>query len=75
MSSDKTILLQTYDTLPEAQYVKDALEQNGVQCFIANEIGAQLYPLFSSSVSGYRIIILEADMEKAEDILAGLREN
>ena len=72
---DKTILFRTFDTLPEAQYVKDALTQNGVESFIANEIGAQLYPLFGSSVSGYRLMILEKDMAKATDIAAGLEEN
>ncbi len=70
----KTILFRTFDTLPEAQFVKDALEQNGVQSFIANEICAQLYPIFGSSVSGYRLMILEEEQDKAEEIYSGLQE-
>lgn len=67
-----TILFRTFDTLQEAQYVKDALEQNGVSCFITNIIGAQLYPLYGSSVAGYRLMILDQDLQKAEDILKDL---
>lgn len=67
-----TILFRSFDTLQEAQYVKDALEQNGVGCFITNIIGAQLYPLYGSSVSGYRLMILDQDLQKAEDILKDL---
>lgn len=71
--ADKTIIFRTYDTLPEAQFVKDALLQNGIQSFIANQLGAQLYALFSfSSAGGYNLMILDEDLKKAEDILAGL---
>ena len=69
---DKIVPFRTYDTLPEAQYVKDALEQNGVRCFLSNVLGSQLYPLFNSSVCGIRVMIAEQDVERAEDILSTL---
>ena len=71
---DKTIIFRVYDTLPEAQYVKDALEQNGVECFLADQLWTQLYPLYGTPATGIRVMILDKDLEKAEDILKGLQE-
>lgn len=67
---DKTIVLRTFDTLPQAQFACDILKQNGVECFMDNVYMSQLYPVFNPSVSGIRVIILEADKARAEQILA-----
>lgn len=68
-TQDKVVLLRTFDTLPEAQYAKDMLEQNGVLCSLDNQAISQLYPLYGSSVSGIRLMVLAGDLDKAEDIL------
>lgn len=67
---DKIIIFNTYTTLPEAYHIKDMLEQNGIECFIANETFAQLYPLYgNSSIGGIQLHIFERDMKKAEEIV------
>ncbi|MDR1592803.1 MAG: DUF2007 domain-containing protein [Prevotellaceae bacterium] len=66
----KTIIIATYPNITEAMYAKDALEQNGLSTFISNENTAHLYPMFSSSVSGIRLHVFEADKARAEAILS-----
>lgn len=68
----KVIVLRTFDSLAEATYVKDMLEQNGIESFISNEAMSQLYPFFSSSVSGIPLHILEEDLARANEILNDL---
>lgn len=68
----KVIVLRSFESLADATYVKDMLEQNGVESFISNEAMSQLYPFFSSSVHGIPLHILEEDLEKANNILSDL---
>lgn len=72
MDEGNTITLKIFDTLPEAEFAKDALDQNGVQCFLSNEYGSQLYPIFGSSISGVHLHVFEADAARAQEILDGL---
>ncbi|MCM1034332.1 MAG: DUF2007 domain-containing protein [Paludibacter sp.] len=73
--NDKIITFRTYATLPEAARVKDMLEQNDVQCFLANECFAQLYPLYgTSSVGGVQLHIFEKDKQLAEEIIQTFEE-
>lgn len=72
---DKIIIFNSYATLPEATLVKDMLEQNGVECFLANECFAQLYPLYgSSAVGGIQLHIFERDKEQALEIVRAFAE-
>lgn len=75
MKQQKTTLLRVFDTLPEACLAKDALEQNGVPCFLSNESIYQMYPVFGSSFGGIHLHIFEDDMERANDILDNLPNN
>lgn len=73
--NDKIIIFDTYTTLPEAHHIKDMLEQNGIECFIANECFAQLYPLYgNSAVGGVQLHIFERDREKAAEIVRTFNE-
>lgn len=69
-NNDKVIVLREFDNLIDAQVAVDILKQNNIKCFVSNEIGSQLYPIFSSSISGVRLNVLENDFDTAKDLLA-----
>lgn len=69
MKSDKTIIFRTFSNITDATFAKELLLQNGLECFISNEFGNQLYPIFGSSVSGIYLHIFADDEEKAKEIL------
>lgn len=69
----KTIIIETYQTMMEAMYAKDALEQNGISAFISDENMVQLYPMFSSPIGGVKLHIFEADKERVLEILADIK--
>ena len=66
----KTVVLRRFENVIEAQTAVDILRQNGVNCFISNELGSQLYPIFPSSVSGVCVHIFEHERERAEELLS-----
>ena len=65
----KTITLRQFENIIDAQVAVDILKQNGLNSFVSNELGAQLYPLFPSSVSGVCLHVFEHDKERAEELL------
>lgn len=74
MNQDKVIILRTYNTLLEANLAKETLEQNGVACFLSNELVNQIfYPMYGPGVSGINLNIFEKDIERANDILSELK--
>ena len=75
-SQAKTVVLREFDNLIDAQVAVDILRQNNIKCFMSNEIGSQLYPIFSSSIAGVRVNVFEGDLETAQDLLdTFLKEN
>lgn len=66
----KTVVLREFENLIEARTAVDILRQNGVECFISNELGSQLYPIFSSSISGVRVHVFEQDLRRGRDLLS-----
>jgi hypothetical protein len=70
MDKEKTIVFMDFDSIGQASIVKGALESNNISCFLSNENSAILGNILSNSVSGIRLHIFEADLEKAEEVMA-----
>lgn len=62
----KTIILRTYETMSEAMYDKDILEQGGISSFLSDSNVVQLYPMFSSPFGGIKLNVLEKDEAAAK---------
>lgn len=65
----KTIILRTYETMSEAMYDKDILEQGGISSFLSDSNVVQLYPMFSSPFGGIKLNVLEKDEVAANKLL------
>lgn len=66
---DKTVILRTYETLSEAVFDRDMLEQGGISAFLSDSNVVQLYPMFSSPFGGIKLNVLEKDEEAANKLL------
>lgn len=67
--NSKIVVVGQFSTLYEAQMALDLLQQNEIKCFLSNEIGSQLYPMFGSSASGIRLHVFEQDVFRAQALL------
>lgn len=65
MTPDKTVLLYTFNSLPEAVMALDKLKQNGIDAFLENENPIGLNPL-----GGVELKIFSNDREESEKLIA-----
>ena len=70
MDKEKTIVFMDFNSIGQAFIVKGALDSNNIPCFLSNENSAILGNILSDSVSGIKLHIFEADLEKAEEVMA-----
>lgn len=75
MENNSTIVIRIYANLAEAQYAEALLADNGIEAFVADSNAVQLYPMFASQGSGYRLHIFERDAEQAAEILNAIEQN
>ncbi len=75
LNNDTTIVIRIYANLAEAQYAEAVLADNGIEAFVADSNAVQLYPMFASQGSGYRLHIFERDAERAAEILNAIEQN
>ncbi len=66
---DNIITLKTYDTMVDTMVDQDVLRANNIECFIGNEGVAELFPMFSDSYEGLKIIVFEKDYVQALKVL------
>lgn len=66
---DRIITLKTYDTMVDAMVDEEVLKENNIECFIGNEGLVEMFPMFSDSEEGLKIVVFEKDIEIAEKIL------
>jgi hypothetical protein len=66
---DKLVTLKNYETMVEAMFDQDLLQQNQISCSIDNEDSGELLPMFGEINEGLTISILENDQEKALKVL------
>ena len=64
------MVFRTYNTLFEANVVKELLASNDIPSMIKNEHTTVLLPMFSP-MSGVALMVLEKDLAKAQEIVDG----
>ena len=74
VNNEKVVVFRTYNTLFEANVVKELLASNDVPSMIKNEHTTVLLPMFSP-MSGVALMVLEKDLAKAQEIVDGTNNN
>jgi predicted RNA-binding Zn-ribbon protein involved in translation (DUF1610 family) len=75
---DKIVTLESYYDPMLAHIVRTRLEDNGIQCFIADENTVGANPLYNQAIGGVKLKVFEKDIERCREILANdpeLNEN
>ena len=70
VNNEKVVVFRTYNTLFEANVVKELLASNDIPSMIKNEHTTVLLPMFSP-MSGVALMVLEKDLAKAQEIVDG----
>jgi hypothetical protein len=71
MLNDKTSVLMVFHSLPQAKIIEGLLASNGIACFLSNESGAVLNPIFEPDNTSIRLHVRESDIVVAKEILMG----
>lgn len=71
MHDSKTSVLMVFHSLPQAKIIEGLLESSGIHCFLSNEAGAVLNPIFESGNESIKLHVLESDVSTAKEILTG----
>ncbi|TSD67131.1 DUF2007 domain-containing protein [Inquilinus sp. KBS0705] len=67
---DKIITFESYYDPMLAHIIRTKLEDNGINCFIADENTIGANPLYNQAVGGIKLKIFERDLERCLEILA-----
>lgn len=70
VNNEKVVVFRTYNTLFEANVVKELLASNDIPSMIKNEHTTVLLPMFSP-MSGVALMVLEKDLAKVQEIVDG----
>ena len=70
VNNERVVVFRTYNTLFEANVVKELLASNDIPSMIKNEHTTVLLPMFSP-MSGVALMVLEKDLAKAQEIVDG----
>lgn len=74
VNNEKVVVFRTYNTLFEANVVKELLASNDIPSMIKNEHTTVLLPMFSP-MSGVALMVLEKDLAKAQEIVDGTNDS
>ena len=66
-SEEQTVVLRTFTSDFEANFVRAKLQEAGIPCMLADEFFSSLYPL--TTVGTIRLMVFNKDVEKALAIL------
>jgi len=72
MDRTKLVVIQTYGTRPEADLVKGALEDSGIQAMVQADTAGGMREHLASSGAGFKILVREEDAVAARDMLTSL---
>ncbi len=70
VNNEKVVVFRTYNTLFEANVVKELLASNDIPSMIKNEHTTVLLPMFSP-MSGVALMVLEKDLARVQEIVDG----
>lgn len=66
----KTIRLITCENIIEAHFIKNRLNNEGIDCFLTNEYFANLLPnYFNLFGSGVQVFVFGSDLEKSREVI------
>lgn len=67
-NNEKVVVFRIYDSVFEANVVKELLASNDIPSMIKNEHTTVLLPMFNS-MSGVALMVLEKDLARAQEIV------
>ena len=67
-NNEKVVVFRIYDSVFEANVVKELLASNDIPSMIKNEHTTVLLPMFNL-MSGVALMVLEKDLAKAQEIV------
>jgi len=66
---DKLITLKNYETMVEAMFDQELLNERNIETFLNNEESVDIMPMFGDINEGLRILVFEKDYENALNLL------
>ena len=66
---DKLITLKNYETMVEALFDQELLNERNIETFLNNEESVDIMPMFGDINEGLRILVFEKDYENALNLL------
>ena len=66
---DKLITLKNYETMVEAMFDLELLNERNIETFLNNEESVDIMPMFGDINEGLRILVFEKDYENALNLL------
>lgn len=61
--------IATYDLPQDMIVAKAKLEANGIECFVKDELTAQVHNFLSHAMGGVKLQVLEKDVDRSVEIL------
>ena len=66
---DKLFTLKNYETMVEAMFDQELLNERNIETFLNNEESVDIMPMFGDINEGLRILVFEKDYENALNLL------
>ena len=66
---NKLITLKNYETIVEAMFDQELLNERNIETFLNNEESVDIMPMFGDINEGLRILVFEKDYENALNLL------
>jgi len=66
---DKLKILKNYETMVEAMFDQELLQEKEIENYLNNEESVVILPMFGDMNEGLRILVFEKDFEKASNLL------
>ena len=67
------ITVKTFDNSVDAHLLKSKFESEGIVCYLFDEHTVSVNPLYNVTVGGIKLKINDFDLEKAQQIYAGIQ--
>ncbi|GAP71663.1 hypothetical protein SAMD00024442_16_11 [Candidatus Symbiothrix dinenymphae] len=69
METNKFITVVTFTYSHEVAIVRGRLESEGIECYVQDELTAQVAPYYSNAIGGVKLQVKECDVKQAVTIL------
>ena len=67
--SDDLVVARTFNTRPEADLARSALDAAGIDAIVRADSGGDMRPALAWAGDGFEVIVREDDVEAAREIL------